>query len=312
MNVDDLFFYNQYVYLYLHINYEEFKKKLREKYSKKINLNQDNEFLKNFDLKKNQSAIPKNACLIEFLKTSKDSLLVAFLHNEGEVKVINIRVDDKFFKQCELYHELNSYETIREMNRDGKYLGQVEGEYVIEEGRENIPSDNAVAIKAADDKDNSKWLALRKNIAITLSEKIIPGLEKFAEKARHWIISPDAELNLVPFETLMYREKMLVETVDVSYVPSLVIMNLMKDAGEKNISMINRQELFAMGNAVYHNANSKVSHESQIKLFNKFRGNSNEQIDIKSLKWTELESAALELDKVSALFDNKTILIVMI
>ena len=313
-NNEELFFNSEYVRSYLHNNTEEFTKKLREKFynyripkdSEKQNLNQEKNFLENFDVKKNQSTIPSGACLIEFLKTADDSLLVTFLRNEGEVQSANISVSKKFFDKCKLYHNLISYATIAEMNSDEKYIWLVDDEYIIAEGRENSPAPNAVPVTA---KDALKLQEIRKKIAVELSG--MPTLEKFAGNSTYWIISPDAELNLMPFETLIYHEKMLIETVDVSYVPSLAVMKLMKERERKNAYLGRNKELFAMGDAVYENVDSTTSKQSQQNFSEKLRGrrgNSAEKVDMKTLQWENLEGTAIELDKVSPLFKDKEIL----
>ena len=61
--------------------------------------------------------------------------------------------------------------------------------------------DGADQIKADDDTNGAKWRELRQNICTELSKKLMSALEQFAGDSMHWIISPDAELNLVPFET---------------------------------------------------------------------------------------------------------------
>ena len=277
----------------------------------KMNIWNWDAILKNFEEKKNQSIIPQGACLIEFMKVSEDSLLITFLRRGGDVQAANIPVDKRFFEQCELYHDLNSYSNISEMNvNEHKYLWQVGDDYVIGVGRENKPVNVAVQVKAKDDEEGSKWRELRQNICAELSEKLMPTLEKLTGNSTHWIISPDAELNLVPFETLLYHERMLVESVDVSYVPSLAVMNLMEKRGRRNAYLGRSKELFAMGDAIY-DTDEKATQDSQRDFSHLFRGSSLDNIDIKSLqtlKWNKLKSAALELDKVSPLFTSKEVL----
>ena len=119
---------------------------------------------------------------------------------------------------------------------------------------------------------------------------MIPTIEKFAGSSKHWIISPDAELNLVPFETLKYHDKLLIESKDVSYVPSLAVMNLMRNRERKNSYLGRDKELFAMGDAIYDNSSPTEMRGSQLKF-----------------KFGDLQYASQELDKVSRLFDRKAI-----
>lgn len=305
----------EWVYLFLRRNDEKFKGELRKKYSNNMvpkdphkraeaeqKPSQWEESLKNFDVKKNRQAIPDGACLVEFMKTSDDSLLVTFLRNDSDVQAVNISVDEKFFDKCRLYHDLNAYADANAMHGDGKYLWQVDGEYTITAGRTK-PAPSAIAIN-----DNAKLNELRQELSMELSQKIIPIIETYAGKSSHWIISPDAELNLVPFETLIYRDKMLIESVDVSYVPSLAVMNLMKKRERKNAYLGQSQELFAMGDAIYSDTDTATSRGTQLEFFNKLRSNSDAEINITSLSWSNLPGTSRELDKVSPLFENKEIL----
>ena len=335
------------IYSVLSIKDSNFKNTLREKYSNNMvpkdqqkraaieqKPSQWEEALKNFDLNKNRQAIPDNACLIEFMKISDESLLIMFLRNDGDVQATNIPVDKDFFDNCRLYYELNSYADINALHSDGKYLWQIgDNKYIITAKRAK-PSSSAVSIN-----DSAKWDDLRKELAGKLSQKIIPSLKTFASNSSHWIISPDAELNLLPFETFIYHDKMLIESVDVSYVPSLAVLNLMKKRAIKNAYLGQSKELFAMGDAVYGNGKSATSHDSklpeffiklldkikgffsisdnnndlsisrgsQLEFFDKLRSKSDETPDMTSLRWNDLPGTARELDNVSTLFENKDI-----
>ena len=258
--------------------------------------------MENFDVEKNRKAIPNGACLVEFMKISDDSLLVTFLRNKDELHTANIPVDKNFFDSCRLYHEMNSYPDFQAMNRDRKYLWQTGGgEYIIND-RLTAPVVGAKPVN-----DNDSWLNLRHEISVALSAKLMPTLEKFAGDASYWIISPDAELNLVPFETLLYHEKFLVESKDVSYVPSLTVLNLMKNRERKNSYLGRSKELFAMGDAIYGESGSSNLRGSQSDFFRKLRNNPDEKIDLSELKWNNLPDTARELENVSNLFGSKEI-----
>lgn len=274
----------------------------REKFEHKTNVEDTlKNFVKNFDIKKNQQAIPDGACLVEFMKVSDDSLLVLFLHNSGGVDAENIAIDKEFFEKCRLYHELNSYPDTNALHNDGKYLWQIGNEYMITTAR-TAPVEGAVSVN-----DKAKWDELRQELSDTISQKLIPPIEKYVGNSSHWIISPDAELNLVPFETLIYRNNPVVKSVDVSYVPSLAVLNLMKQRERKNYYLGQSKELFAMGDAIYGNNDESTSRGSQLNFFNTLRSNSDAEIDITTLKWNNLPGTARELDKVSTLFEDKDV-----
>lgn len=254
INDENLRFHSETLYSTLFAGEHLLKHDLREKYSDNMVSKAEQEqnsgilsvlnwdaILANFDIKKNRQVIPDGACLIEFMKVSDDSLLVTFLRKEGEVQAATIFVDKKFFSDCEYYRELNDAADVNE--------------------------------------DETELDNLRQKLTAELSEKLMPTLEKFAGNSKHWIISPDAELSWVPFEMLTYRDKMLIESKDVSYVPSLAVMNLMKNRERKNFYLGRSKEFFAVGDAIYDNS-----------------------------EWYNFDSSALELDKVSWLFEKKKIL----
>ena len=315
INDDTLKANAEMIHFFLTLGNDGYKGSLRKKYSNNMvpkdpqkraeaeqKLTSWEETLKNFDIKKNRQAIPNGACFVEFMKVSDDSLLAMFLRNDSEVSAINIPVDKDFFDKCRLYHELNSYADINSLHSDGKYLWQIsDGKYAITTGR-TAPAQGAAAIN-----NSAKWSDLRKEISKELSQKLIPNVEKFVGNSSHWIISPDAELNLLPFETLVYNDKMLIESVDISYVPSLAVLNLMKERERKNAYLGRSKELFAMGDAVYGDSDTATSRGSQLNFFDKLRSNTDDKIDISSLQWSNLPGTARELDKVSTLFDSKDI-----
>lgn len=263
INDAELFSNSEIIRLGVYFGNEVFKNNLREKYSESPaqiqNIWKWDYILKNFDIDKNRQAIPNGACLIEFMKVSDDSLLVTFLRNEGDIQAVNIPVDGSFFEKCKFYYQLTAE------NKFG----------------------------------NDELNEMQQKFSVELSEKLMPTLEKFAGNSSYWIISPDAELNLVPFETLIYHEKFLVQSKNLSYVPSLAVMNLMKNREIKNSNIDGRKDFFAMGDAIYTG-----SLDNQPKFFNKLLEGDG---DIKKFDWKNLEGTAQELDKISVLFESKDI-----
>lgn len=257
----------------------------------------------NFNPKKICHNIPDNACLVEFLKISDDSMIIFVVHNDASIKAVNIPTDKKFYENLQLYHDLNAYPDINALHRDGKYFwSMADGTYKITVGR-NSPNSSATAVN-----DNAKWLELRQTLSVEISQKILQPVEQFIGNTAHWIISPDAELNIIPFETLTYHDKMLVESVNISYVPSLAVLNMMKHRERKNFYLGVSKDLFAMGNAVYGDNTEETSRGSQADFFNSLRGNNNDDfVDIKSLRWNNLPGTDKEVDKVAALFESKDI-----
>lgn len=308
---------------YLKLKREErkYKRYLRKKYSNlvipedwankseygftlKDDVNQNTLFdlLANFNPRQTVKVIPNNACFVEFVKISDDSVVAFVLRNDADIKAVNIPTDKKFYENLLLYHDLNAYPDINALHRDGKYFwSMADGTYKITVGR-NAPNSSAKAVN-----DNAKWLELRKNLSVEIGHTLFQPFENYLEQYSHWIISPDAELNIIPFETLTYHDKMLVESVNISYVPSLAVLNMMKHRERKNEILGVAKDLFAMGNAVYGDNTEESSRGSQADFFNSLRGNNDDFVDIKSLRWNNLPGTDKEVDKVAALFESKDI-----
>lgn len=281
------------------VNKEEYRFTLKDDVNKKILLDLMDS---NFNPRQTVMGIPNNACLVEFLKISDDSIVIFVVHNDNSIKAVNIPTDKKFYDNVLLYHDLNAYPDINALHRDGKYFwSMADGTYKITVGR-NSPNSSATAVN-----DNAKWLELRQTLSVEISQKILQPVEQLIGSTAHWIISPDAELNLIPFETLTYHDKMLVESVNVSYVPSLAVLNMMQHRERKNFYLGIDKDLFAMGNAVYGDNTEETSRGSQADFFNSLRGNNDDFVDIKSLRWNNLPGTDKEVDKVAALFESKDI-----
>ena len=87
-------------------------------------------------------------------------------------------------------------------------------------------------------------------------------------------------------------------------MPSLTVLKLMKDAGDKNSKQLNRKELFAMGSAVYGDSDSATSRSSKTNFFsNEGRG---ADVDLRNLKWQNLTGTSRELEQVSSLFPESS------
>ena len=294
--------------------YNEYKKQLQEKYPKYKNtlnmtlLNKD--LLNPTQLKQ---ILPDNSCFIDFTLVKKsdvssrksDEIMAFVVSKNGSVKGFNISVDDKFFEQCNLYHDLLAYSNIESMRADNKYLWKLpDGSCKITNGRQS-PAQNATVVNSIKDLNN-----LRQNLSITLSNTLLKPLQNYISTNTTWIISPDGELNNIPFETLQFNNKTVIESIDVSYVPSLAVLKLMKEQETKNSSLKNRKGLFAMGDAVYGNSDAAASRGSLIDFSQNIRSTNDKiaAVDLTQLKWSNLPGTGKELDQVSTAFNDKEII----
>lgn len=244
--------------------------------------------------------IPQNYCYISFTVLSKYSnkILAFVVNEEGNIKGVNISIDDNFFKKCKLYRDLLAYHTIENMRRDNKYLWRLpDGSYKITLNRQS-PAPNAVNIKNSKDLDD-----IRQELSAQLGNILLAPLSNNISSKTNWIISPDGELNNIPFETLQFNGKMAIESADICYVPSFAVLELMKEMGEKNSKLPDRKEIFAMGNSVYSDLSESELRKIQTEFFKDIkRSPSNSYIDLTKMKWANLTKTGEELKNVSALF----------
>ena len=281
----------------------EFKNLLQEKYPKYKALNYDKEFnpYKNFISEKRKQIVPQNSCYITFLIVKKEEvenqqtnkILACVANDDGSVSGFEIEVDNKLFDKCKFYHELLAYST-----EENKFLwGLPDGNYKFTETR-NIPASNAVFIR----KDSQELREVIQQFSAELGDQLLVPLKDCIADKNNWIISPDGELNNIPFETLQFNGKMAVESANICYVPSFAVLKLMQDMKAKNDLIADRKEIFAMGSADYGDYGNTEIRASTGKFWDNLSKNPNFNVNLTQLKWKTLTKSKDELQKVSELF----------
>ena len=313
MGDDNLKFNLRYAQLKIMEEHLKYKEQIQEKYPKyKEMLNA--KFLSEdiFSKEQLQQILPDNSCFIDFtlikksdkLNRKSDEILAFVVNKSGEVKGFNILIDDNFLEQCNLYRILLAYSDIKNMRADHKYLWKTaDGNYKISSGRQ-APEENAKIISSTQDLNN-----LRQDLSAKIGNVLFTPMKNFISEKSTWIISPDGELNSIPFETLQFNNKSVIEMSNISYVPSLAILKLMQEKNITNSQLKDRKEFFAMGDAVYGNYNLSTSRGSLIDLSQNIRSLNSplETIDLTQIKWNNLPGTGKELDQVSTVFRNKEI-----
>ena len=227
-------------------DYDSYVKQLTEKYprydemldSGRINSGVRSDLF--FTVENLKTLVPPNHCYISFAVAEKQ-VLALVADDTGTVKSFVIAVDDNFADNCRAYHELFEIESFGY----SKFLWQLpDGNYKVTGNRER-PTADARFINS-----KGEFKTARQKLSAQIGETLLEPLAG-SIAAKTWIISPDAELNTIPFETLTFNGEMIIKSKNLSYVPSLAVLQLMRDAGEKNSRLAERKELFAMGNAVY-------------------------------------------------------------
>ena len=254
-----------------------------------------------------KTLIPRDHCYISYFVVNEDEasntrtaeILVFVVDDNGNVKSFRIAADEEFFAVCNLYRALLQYPNLNSLNRAGKYLRKKsEGRYILTETSE--PLEGTSSVKTAEGFRNAK-----QELSVQLGEKLLAPLAEHISTKTTWIISPDGELNTIPFETLQFNGKIAIESADICYVPSLAVLKLMKETGEKNNQLSSRRDLFAMGNAVYDEF-GEAEKRGNDEIFAAIQRSPDGYVDLTQLKWKNLEGTGKELEKVSAFFSANT------
>ncbi len=261
------------------------------------------------DILQKVRAIPQDACFIDFTvlrENNPDNLILACIASrDGTVKAVPIPVDKSFFDNCHIYHEVLSYPSLEHMQGEDKYLWKrQDGSYKIVTDNE-YKEPGASRVRTAEQFENA-----RRELAARISKSLIaPVKDVIPASASRWIISPDGALNNVPFETLVYNGKALIDSKDVSYVPSLSVLKMMQDLAAGRSQTADRKELFAMGCPDYggfasaKKRSSMQNLETSVQAVHQEGRSGTVPPDILSgLKWNDLPGTGKELNGVSTLF----------
>ena len=285
-------------------DYQDFKAQLQEKYPK----------YKMFQEMKGSCTLPDFSCLpedtsyISFIGDDSLGWLFAFVaKSDGTITCKSI-IDDsrdsklkyKYFVQnCRLYHDLLAYSNIESMRAENQYLWKLADGYILTVGRQ-MPTADSIVVR-----DNEEFFALRENLSIYLGKILLEPLGDDLDS--NWIISPDEELNSVPFETLRYKDKKVIESVNVSYIPSFAVLKLFQERNRENDNLQDHKDFFAMGDAIYGDIGNIESRGNKIDFLRSIDRESKKDINLTEIKWGNLPGTAKELDKISNIFTSKDV-----
>ena len=82
--------------------------------------------------------------------------------------------------------------------------------YVITKDRKS-PAAGAKTVNNSNELKN-----LRKELSKAIGNKLLEPLKPLISKNKNWIISPDGDLNNIPFETLQFDGKMALELANIT------------------------------------------------------------------------------------------------
>lgn len=278
--------------------YAKYKESLQNKYPKYKTVSQANKL----DIEHDKNILPDDTAFVEFMVYSSKTLVAFMFDKSGDIKAVKINTPKDFNSTCSLYRELLAYPHLQAMDKDGKYLLKFpDGNCKIINGANAKKGSGAELLN-----DEKAFNELKQNLSKRVGEILLSPLKDYISGYSNLIISPDEDLNNIPFETLEFNGKLAIEYFNISYVPSFSVLKLMHEAGEKNSKLTARQDLFAMGNAFYGDNDESASRGSLNDFFKTRRGKF-DVTELRDLKWENLAGTKDEIDRVSKMFDTKKI-----
>lgn len=267
--------------------YANYRRELGQKYPKYAALSD----VKIIGRSDGASLLDRDAIFIDFLKSSKNRVTVAVLDHKGRLEVRVLDVGPDFELTVEAYRLLigspGGWKDLVKQNKRVFALGN--GRYVI---ADKSPEPGAVVVTDI------------APIAQRLSELLLLPLTKEFGKARHWIISPDAELATLPFETLPFEGAPLIATRDVSYVQSLSMLALLKARARAQGNSGNK--LLAIGGAQYGDADAEsLGDIKRAAAEQEFADDPRRALEVLRGTWEMLPGSEREVARVSAIFGKQ-------
>ena len=166
---------------------------------------------------------------------------------------------------------------------------------------------------------------LRRSIADILFAPLLADARLGLASKSRWIVIPDGELALLPFDTLPGtgadgKARPLIETRELSIVQSWSVYVLLREREAEYAKLKRPRDLFAMGNAVYNLATHKtaaavVRSATQVTAARGWNGGGSvsdtraptapaEQHAMQTLKWNNLPGTAFEVEAVAGVFGS--------
>jgi CHAT domain-containing protein/tetratricopeptide (TPR) repeat protein len=197
--------------------------------------------------------------------------------------------------------------TIKQLRRNPNcrpnyYVWFVDGQFVTAKKR---PSPGA------------KKVSRLEEISRYLGQQLLAPIQKQLQQYPRWLISPDAALAQIPFETLILEKQPVIATHEISYVQSLSVLALLKAREQEYQSLTGRKTLLAMGAPRYHlpenqpKTCNQATRAPHIDIETMLSRNINDlqryqrAFQAKGLTWCNLPGAERELSTLEQLFADE-------
>ena len=240
-------------------------------------------------------AIPRGAYFIDY-SLLPDKILISLAQHGEVIDVCPVAIDNNFLLQCEIYREILSAHDPKDFQDKYGYLHKLP-----DDGYEVWETIHEAGLVTSE----QEFHAAREKLAKSLGDVLLAPLAQYLPSAgANIIISPDGVLSNIPFETLAYKNGILIDGVDVSYVPSLSVLQLMHNHG--NAEVVKRKDLFAVGAVDY--GRYMADSTAKDKGLHLRRGNERAAViaEMGNFKWDFLPGTDKEVHNVAALFPGRS------
>jgi len=153
-------------------------------------------------------------------------------------------------------------------------------------------------------------------VAQRLARQLLEPIAPRLRGKRKWILSPDGELAVLPFDALPFDGKAAIEGRAISYVQSVSVLALMRERPRRTAQSSGGRELFAMGAPLYPEAAAgaaptRASSTAAVSAVLR-RGDPQSiqrAFDLLGQRWQPLPGAESEVQAIRALFRDSTALL---
>lgn len=259
------------------------------KAAREVNLAEGSLFTEKLD------AIPSGSFFIDYA-VLPGKILVTIARHGKAVRCVPVDIDEKFLSQCEIYRKILSVPDADAFYERYGYL------YRLDDGSyEVLPvlKESGLVTEKRD------FVASRETLSSRIGSVLLSPIDEYIPKEGvDLIISPDGPLSNIPFETLTSRDGLLIERADVSYVPSLSVLKMMRQRGKSKGA--GGRTLFAVG-AVDYGRYSASKGGRGVRLSPERGGEPLAWAisKMEGLRWDFLPNTGDEVKNVAALFPRR-------
>jgi CHAT domain-containing protein len=171
-------------------------------------------------------------------------------------------------------------------------------------------ADGSYSISLNAPNKSAAWVRDPDELARLLGERLVAPLKARLAGKRHWIISPEGALALLPFETLLLDGERVIRAHDVSYAQSLSMLGLLRQRERDYAALGARRALFAMGGARYSERIPTGDDGPQgefvrgpVAIAGRNETPVEQAFRALNVAWQELPGSEREVDAIAALFD---------